>query len=120
MATLKAGMPIEPASGPARVLRLAAGAGATISLTGAAVGSAKAASRTRKTGRPASWARRCRRRVAVRSSRSGLPRSSTSTAAWAESRAASSATHSASASFGALESNSVFGSMPKARASPAA
>ncbi|WP_292557168.1 hypothetical protein, partial [Mesorhizobium sp.] len=57
MPTVKAGRPIEPASGPAIVARLAEGAADTIRRTGAAVGSASPAWRSRNTGRPASWAR---------------------------------------------------------------
>lgn len=71
--TVKAGCPSVSSSGPARVERGAAGADETTSRTGAAVGQGSADCRSRKTGLPASSARRCNRRVAVKSSRSGLP-----------------------------------------------
>jgi hypothetical protein len=53
MFTVKEGGPMEWGSGPASVERGRAFAGATASLSGAAVGSAKAASRRKKRGRPA-------------------------------------------------------------------
>jgi hypothetical protein len=53
--TAKAGRPIDPSRGPASVLRNAETAGSTISRTGAAVGSANAAWRSKRTG----FAARC-------------------------------------------------------------
>ena len=106
MVTVKAGRPIEPASGPARVPRRPAGAGRQ-----------RSGGRARQSARP--------RRLAQQEDRPpghlgapvqppgrgevepcGLPRISRMTAASAFSRAASSAIHSASASFGASEMSS--------------
>jgi len=47
MLMVKAGRPIDPASGPATVSRGTAGAGETMRRTGAAVGSGSAACRSR-------------------------------------------------------------------------
>lgn len=118
--TAKAGWPSVSGSGPAIVARGAAGAAATRRRAGAAVGSAVAAWRSRITGRPAICARRCSRRVAVRSSLAELPRISTSTRDSASSRAASSATQSASESLAVAQKRRSSVPRPASRERPGA